>query len=97
MESEMRRDCRRPIRSARAPQRKAPTIIPKYTIRPEGGEEQEFISGFVYFLFCFLTKLYKLLLFDGSTEGLSYRTVVKKTLPKSRHISSFLSTEVTFG
>lgn len=34
MDREMSSDWRRPIRSASAPQRKAPTIIPKYTIRP---------------------------------------------------------------
>lgn len=39
----MRSVCRRPIRSARPPHTKAPTIIPRYTIRPErggGGEEE---------------------------------------------------------
>lgn len=41
MEREMSSDWRRPIRSASAPQRKAPTIIPKYTIRPGETEPRE--------------------------------------------------------
>lgn len=34
MESAMRSVCRRPMRSASPPHTKAPTIIPRYTIRP---------------------------------------------------------------
>lgn len=34
MEREIRRVCLRPILSARPPHTKAPTIIPRYTIRP---------------------------------------------------------------
>lgn len=41
MEREIRRVCRRPIRSARPPHTKAPTIIPRYTIRPERRRERE--------------------------------------------------------
>ena len=41
MESEILRVCRRPIRSARPPQTKAPTIIPRYTIRPGERKEDE--------------------------------------------------------
>lgn len=40
MDREMSSDWRRPIRSASAPHRKAPTIIPKYTIRPAGRAEK---------------------------------------------------------
>lgn len=40
MEREMSRVCLRPIRSAKPPHTNAPTIIPRYTIRPENQRSQ---------------------------------------------------------